>query len=168
MRQARVLVAGIGNIFLGDDAFGVVVVQKLSKRKLANGVRVVDFGIRGFDLACAMLDGYDRVILVDSAARGLAPGMLSVIEPDAMLANDWSVEPHGLNPDEAFRLARELGGPLPQIRIVGCEPQSFAPSECIRLSGRVGAAVEGAIELIESLIEESVKQKPEAVVQCTS
>ncbi len=168
MRQARVLVAGIGNIFLGDDAFGVVVVQTLSKRKLANGVRVIDFGIRGFDLACAMLDGYDRVILVDLAARGLAPGTLSVIEPDAKRANDGSVEPHGLTPTEVLRLAREFGGPLPQIRIVGCEPQSFAPNECIRLSGVVAAAVEGAIELIESLIEESVKQKSEAVVQCTS
>ncbi|MGH7848434.1 MAG: hydrogenase maturation protease, partial [Candidatus Binatia bacterium] len=76
MTPAKILVAGIGNIFLGDDGFGVEVARELAKRKLPESVRVVDFGIRGFDLAYALLDGYDLTILVDAAPRGGLPGTL--------------------------------------------------------------------------------------------
>src|SRR5438270_10803156 len=83
MTRPRVLVAGIGNIFLGDDAFGVEVAQRLAQRPLPAGVRVVDFGIRGLDLTYALLDGQDAVILVDATLRGGPPGTLYVIEPEA-------------------------------------------------------------------------------------
>ena len=82
-RPARILIAGIGNIFLGDDAFGVEVARRLVRRRLPDGVRVVDFGIRGLDLTYALLDGYEAVILVDAAPRGGPPGTLYVLEPPA-------------------------------------------------------------------------------------
>src|SRR5947209_6163179 len=83
MTQPRLLVAGVGNIFLGDDAFGVEVVQRLLRRPQPDGVRVVDFGIRGLDLSYALLDGYEAVILVDAAPRGAPAGTLHVLELDA-------------------------------------------------------------------------------------
>ncbi len=80
--RPNILVAGIGNIFLGDDGFGVEVIRRLSSREFPAEVRVEDFGIRGYDLAYALLDGPDVTILVDAAARGGAPGTIYVIEPD--------------------------------------------------------------------------------------
>src|SRR6202030_732892 len=80
--KERILIAGIGNIFLGDDAFGVEVVRRLAARKLPDAIRVVDFGIRGFDLAYALMEGYEITILVDATPRGGQPGTLYTIEPD--------------------------------------------------------------------------------------
>jgi hydrogenase maturation protease len=78
----NILVAGVGNIFLGDDAFGVEVVQRLSQRPQPAGVRLTDFGIRSFDLAYALMDGYDATLLIDALPRGQPPGTLYVLEPD--------------------------------------------------------------------------------------
>lgn len=77
-----ILVAGVGNIFNGDDAFGVEVVRRLAQRKLPDGVRAIDFGIRGIDLTYALLDGYGALVLVDTAQRGELPGTISIVEPD--------------------------------------------------------------------------------------
>src|SRR4051794_33940377 len=102
MMPPRVLVAGIGNIFLGDDAFGVEVAQHLARREWPDGVRVVDFGIRGLDLTYALLDGYEVVILVDALPRGGQPGTLYVLEPDRAALEPGEggpmVEGHGLDP----------------------------------------------------------------------
>src|ERR1700716_4694998 len=78
----RILIACIGNIFLGDDGFGVEVAQRLMKRQYPEGVRVVDFGIRGIELAYTLLDDYDSLVLVDAIPRGGSPGTLYLIEPD--------------------------------------------------------------------------------------
>src|SRR5881227_271903 len=97
--RGRVLVAGVGNIFLGDDAFGVEVAQRLLRRGLPDAVRVVDFGIRGLDLTYALLDGYEAVILVDAAPRGGPPGTLYVLEPERGGAPDVAaIETHGMDP----------------------------------------------------------------------
>src|SRR5579862_2100943 len=120
MTQPCRLVAGIGNIFLGDDAFGVEVVRLLRERPLPAGVEVVDFGVRGFDLACALIAGYDGVVLVDAVCRGAAPGTLCVLEPEAGEANEASIEGHRLDPASAIRLALAMGSPLPRLRLVGC------------------------------------------------
>ena len=80
--MTSILVACVGNIFNGDDAFGVEVARRLSQATLPDGARVIDFGIRGIDLTYALMDGYDAVILVDAAQRGEAPGVVSVVEPD--------------------------------------------------------------------------------------
>ncbi len=111
--QPRILIAGIGNIFLGDDAFGVEVAQRLAGCALPEDVRVVDFGIRGLDLAYALLDGYEMVILVDAAPRGGRPGTLYVLEVplgDAAEGDGVLVETHDLDPAKVLRLAASMGG----------------------------------------------------------
>src|SRR4051794_37928486 len=105
----RILIAGIGNIFLGDDAFGVEVATRLAGRSRPEGVRVVDFGIRGFDLSFAMLDDDDVIILADAAPRGGAPGTLYVIEPDPAESREpepgeMLIDPHAMDPAKVLRL----------------------------------------------------------------
>ena len=104
MTAARVLLAGIGNIFLGDDAFGVEVVAKLRERALPDGVEVVDFGIRGVDLAFA-LERCDAAVLIDATARGGAPGTLYVIEPQIrdMEGSSEGASPHAMTPERVLR-----------------------------------------------------------------
>jgi hydrogenase maturation protease len=152
----RILIAGIGNIFLGDDAFGTEVAQLLSRRTYPDGVRVIDFGIRGFDLAYALLEELDLAILVDATARGGTPGTLYVLEPDVedLAIADGTLQTHGLDPRSVFRLVRSLGGRLPPLRIVGCEPATLGEEEnpVMGLSVPVQAAVAEAIRLIDALI----------------
>ena len=155
------LIAGIGNIFLGDDAFGVEVARRLANRKLPERVKVVDFGIRGFDLAYALLDRFDVTILVDACPRGGAPGTLYVIEPDlnvsaqdAAEAGQTTVDAHSMNPMNVIRMARSMGGDLKRILLVGCEPLTLGPGEgAMGLSEPVAAMVEEAANRIESLVE---------------
>src|SRR6516162_9596523 len=109
----RILVAGVGNIFLGDDAFGVEVAQRLMPRPQPEGVRVVDFGIRGLDLAYTLLDGYEAVVLVDAAPRGGTPGTLYVLEPDleSLTSSDEGapmIETHNLHPARVLRLVAAM------------------------------------------------------------
>lgn len=157
--KPRILVAGIGNIFLGDDAFGVEVVRCLSARTLPEGVRVCDFGIRGYDLAYALLDGYETTILVDACPRGETAGTLFVIEPNPDdLGNSENEESpadaHTMNPLNVLRLASSMGGPLKRVLLVGCEPGTFGPEEGqMGLSQPIALAVDEAVKLIESLIE---------------
>ena len=157
----KVLVAGIGNIFLGDDRFGVEVVRRLPERPLPEGVRVIDFGIRGFDLAMALREGYETAILVDAIHRGSAPGFLHVFEltPEdlgASTARDLFVEAHALDPVKVLRLARALGGPLPRVVVVGCEPATVEENCAMQLSEPVAAAVDQAIARIEALVAEAL------------
>ena len=157
--RPRVLVAGIGNIFLGDDAFGVEVVRRLVERArsggvpLPEGVTVVDFGTRGVDLAFA-LEGCDAAILVDATARGSAPGTLHVIEPliDRSWPDDGSA--HGMTPERVLRRLAPGAGPS-WIRIVGCEPESLGEEDagCGGLSEPVSAAIEGALRTIDGLLD---------------
>jgi hydrogenase maturation protease len=155
---ARILVAGIGNIFLGDDAFGVEVVRHLVERPLPEGVRVVDFGIRGFDLACALLDGCEGAVLVDALQRGQPPGTLCVLEPDLaeLEAQPAAVEMHGLHPAQVLRLVLAMGGRLGRVRVIGCEPETFGSEEepAMGLSPAVQAAVGPAADMVEELVRE--------------
>jgi hydrogenase maturation protease len=156
----RILIAGIGNIFLGDDAFGVEVVRRLSAHELPENVRVVDFGIRGYDLAFALLDGYDTTILVDACPGGQAPGTLYLVEPEHLDSSSpeeqqGAVEAHSMNPLNVLRLATSMGGPLKRVLLVGCEPGTLGPEEGqMGLSEPIEAVVEDAVKLIESLISE--------------
>jgi hydrogenase maturation protease len=155
-----ILIAGIGNIFLGDDAFGVEVAQRLANRKLPASVKVVDFGIRGFDLAYALLDGFDVTILVDACPRGGTPGTLYVIEPDLNAtpqspdAGQVAVDAHSMNPMNVIRMAKSMGGELKRIFLIGCEPLTLGPEEgAMGLSEPVAAVVEEAANRIETLVE---------------
>jgi hydrogenase maturation protease len=144
------LVAGIGNLFLGDDGFGVEVLRRLSQRRLPDGVRAVDFGIRGVDLTYALLEEWEAAIFVDATPRGGEPGTVYVIEPRA--DGPPSLEAHAMDPSRVLSLARELGRVPSILRVVGCEPSSV--EERIGLSPEVEAAVEPAIAKIEELISE--------------
>ncbi len=132
-----VLVAGIGNIFHGDDGFGVAVAALLGRRPLPAGVTVKDFGIRGLDLTYALLDGYAAAILVDAAARGEPPGTLYVIEPEVAAAGpapeDLLLSPHELDPARVLRLARALGGECRRVvdgRVRAREPRRRGVGRC--------------------------------------
>lgn len=156
VQAGTVLVAGIGNIFLGDDGFGVEVIRRLVNRPLSDGVRVVDFGIRGFDLAYALAEGPERTILVDACPRGEAPGTVYVVEPDLAALDGPEpsmLDAHTMNPLHVLRLARSLGAALVNLQLVGCEPATFGPPEGqLGLSEPVEAAVDRAVTVIESLL----------------
>jgi hydrogenase maturation protease len=161
VKLPRILVAGIGNIFLGDDAFGVEVVRRFSGRGLPENVRVVDFGIRGYDLAYALLDGYDTTILVDACPRGEPAGTLYVIEPDLNRLSGAepqpaAVEAHSMNPLNVLRLARSMG-PVKRVLLLGCEPATLGPEEGqMGLSEPIEAVLDEAVELLESVIEKTI------------
>jgi hydrogenase maturation protease len=153
----RILVAGIGNIFLGDDAFGVEVIRRLVEVGLPPGVRVADFGIRGMDLAYALGDGYAVTILVDACPRGAAPGTVYVIEPDLKALDEAPPavpDAHGMNPVEVLRMARAMGVAMQKVILVGCEPETLGGEEGqMNLSPAVEKAVQPAVEVIRSLVD---------------
>ncbi len=165
MTQPRILIAGIGNIFLGDDAFGSEVARRLGQRELPDEVRVVDFGIRGFDLAYALLDGYETTIFVDATPRGEAPGTLYTIEPDLseldnLDAGGMMVETHGMNPMKVLGMVKSMGGEFKRILLVGCEPAPLESEDGqMGMSVPVEAAVDEAIRVIESLVAKILGEK---------
>ena len=156
----KILIAGVGNIFLGDDGFGCEVAGRLARRSLPDGASVIDFGVRGLDLAYALMDGYDATILIDAVQRGGEPGALYVIEPDLNGPNEpaaqaMMIEAHAMDPMRALNLARSMNAELKRVLLVGCEPSTFGPEEGrMGLSETVEAAVSGAVELVESIVAE--------------
>ena len=169
---ATILIAGIGNIFLGDDAFGVEVARSLLHRNLPGEVQVKDFGIRGFDLAYALTDPWHNVILVDAMARQDPPGTLFVLEPDLTGLGDPSapgmdLNPHGMDPMRVLNLAASLGPMSARILVVGCQPNDFGDE----LEGRMGlspavqAVVEEASNMIEELIGKILAERKDDPVQ---
>ncbi len=154
--SGRVLVAGIGNIFLGDDAFGVEVAKRLAQRGLPEAVTVRDFGIRSFDLAYALMEDWELVILVDALPRGGEPGTLYTLEPD--LPNGEQVPPdlnaHTMNPVAVLQMVSALGGQVGRMLVVGCEPANLEPDAegNMGLSPAVAAAVDEAVRMVEELI----------------
>jgi hydrogenase maturation protease len=159
----RILVAGIGNVFLGDDGFGVALADRLARRALPAGVEVVDYGIRGMDLAYALHDGWDAVVLLDATPRGRAPGTLYVIEPD-LSALAPAVDAHGMDPVMVLGLAQALGGELPRVLVVGCEPQTVMRGDeaevVAAISEPVRAALDEGVRLVEALLEDLTKDDP--------
>jgi hydrogenase maturation protease len=167
MTTARVLIAGVGNIFLGDDAFGSELARRLMRRPMPEGVRVVDFGIRGLDLTYALVDGCDSALLLDATQRGGEPGTLYVVEPDeADPANDGSaaaeVETHGMDPVKVLRLAAAMGGRR-RVLLLGCEPAVLGSDDdpVMGLSPPVEAALERAEALVDSVVAELLAEQHE-------
>jgi hydrogenase maturation protease len=154
----KILIAGIGNIFLGDDGFGVEVAQRLASHTFPAGVRVTDFGIRGFDLAYALMEGYETTILIDAYPGDANPGELSVLEPDldGLSSSDMQgnfVEPHAMNPVNVLRMAVGMGARLRRVLLVGCVPATLGPDEGqMGLSEPVIAAIDEAVKLVENLV----------------
>jgi len=142
----RTLVAGIGNIFNGDDGFGSEVAQRLVALPSRDGVRVEDYGIRGVHLAYELLEGYDLLVLVDALSRGDAPGTVYVLEPDVDLDEVPPLDSHQMDPRAVLGMVAELGGEIGRVLVVGCEPADMG--EGIGLSPAVAAAVDGAVRLV--------------------
>ncbi|MGW7101791.1 hydrogenase maturation protease [Streptomyces sp. NPDC054838] len=159
------LVAGIGNVFLGDDGFGVETVRHLAARPLPRHVEVVDFGVRGVHLAYQLLDGYDTLVLVDATARGGAPGTLYLIEAGEPGAAPGGavLDGHHMSPDAVLALLGTLcagtgGTPPRRTLVVGCEPESV--EEGIGLSGPVAAAVPEAVRMVLELVHNDPAAAP--------
>jgi hydrogenase maturation protease len=150
----RILVAGIGNVFLGDDGFGVEVVRRLRDQPLGESVDVADFGIRGVHLAYELADSrYDAAILVDAVARGGDPGTLYAIEPHPDEAGAAGVvDAHSLTPAAVLAWIRRIGGRVGRIVIVGCEPAAI--EETMELSPPVAASIDGAIEMVRKIVDD--------------
>ncbi|MDX3311739.1 hydrogenase maturation protease [Streptomyces sp. ME08-AFT2] len=160
--DARTLVAGIGNVFLCDDGFGVETARRLAERELPARTEVVDIGVRGVHLAYQLLDGYDTLVLVDATARGEAPGTLYVIEHDVAGVTPSpaaaAMDGHRMTPDTVLALLGALCAgtgtePPRRVLVVGCEPASV--EEGIGLSAPVSDAVPRAVRLIEDLLRNS-------------
>lgn len=157
--EHKILIACIGNIFLGDDAFGVEVARRLANRALPEGVRVVDFGIRSYDLAYALMEDWAFVILVDAVPRGGPPGTVYVIEPelpDRDAPQAPALDAHSMNPVAVLQMVAMLGGEVKRMIVVGCEPSPADPEEAgMELSAPVRAAVDEAVRAVEELIANS-------------
>ncbi|HEU5474967.1 MAG TPA: hydrogenase maturation protease [Actinophytocola sp.] len=148
-----VLVAGIGNIFLGDDGFGVEVARRLSEVDVPESVRVADYGIRGMHLAYDLAGaGYELIILVDATGRGEPPGTVYVIELDPASGDDVApvLDAHGMQPDVVLRLVRTLGADPGRVLLVGCEPERL--DQRMGLSPVVERAVGTAVDLVRHLV----------------
>jgi hydrogenase maturation protease len=166
----RILIACLGNIFLGDDGFGVEVARRLlhrQGRRYPQGVQVVDFGIRGMDLAYNLLDDYETLVLVDAVPRGGRPGTLYLLEADLAdmtpeqggEAGRTALDTHSMDPVKVLAFARTLGARPIRTLLVGCEPSIYNADDPyaemqVGLSEPVQAAVDGAIRMIDGLVEE--------------
>ncbi|MFF4888485.1 hydrogenase maturation protease [Micromonospora chersina] len=159
----RILVAGIGNIFLGDDAFGVEVVRNLRDAVIPPGVDVSDYGIRGMHLAYDLLDGrHDVLVMVDALPLDEPPGTLAVIQVD-LDDPGWTLRPadvleapaadaHGMDPESVLRLLRSLGGTVDRVLVVGCRPAVL--DERMGLSAPVAAAIDEAVRMVVGIAQE--------------
>ena len=154
--KTRLLVAGIGNIFFGDDAFGSEVARELMKRAWPDGVRIEDFGIRGYDLAYALMDA-DAAILIDAVPRGHPPGTVYLIEPNVDNLGEGAIDAHAMNPVAVLQLVRTLGGETGRVLLVGCEPAALECDEGqLGLSAPVEHAVPEAVALVERIIADLI------------
>ncbi len=152
----KVLVAGVGNIFLGDDAFGVEVLKRLALRSLPGWVVAMDYGIRSYDLAYALMENWALVILIDALPRGGEPGTLYLLEPKLPESEEVppSLDAHTMNPVAVLQLVSALGGKVGRMLVVGCEPARLEPDPDgnTGLSEPVSAAVEEAVRMVDELI----------------
>jgi hydrogenase maturation protease len=160
----RTLIACLGNIFLGDDGFGVEVARRLAGEELPAGARLTDYGIRGMHLAYDLAEGWDTTILVDTADRGGKPGTVYVIRPERAqatgagdgLVNSMLLDPHGMQPDVMLGMAGTLGAEAGQVLVVGCQPACL--DEGMGLSAPVAAAVDEAAQVVLSLVHDASRE----------
>ncbi|MEP6815533.1 MAG: hydrogenase maturation protease [Marmoricola sp.] len=151
----RVLVAGIGNLFCGDDGFGPEVVRRLvASDRLPRHVRAVDYGIRGMHLAYDLLDGYDALVIVDAVPGAGEPGDICVLEVGEDDLGSAEFDPHGMAPVAVLASLKDLGGRLPPTYVIGCRPADTG--EGIGLSAPVEAAIPVAIDTVRAVLRERI------------
>jgi hydrogenase maturation protease len=149
---SRILIAGIGNIFLGDDGFGPEVLRHVCERVAgSDGLRATDYGIGGMHLAYDLLEDWDALVLVDAVPNRGSPGKVHVFEadhesPDSAVGFDA----HGMDPATVFASLAALGGAAPRTIVVGCEVADIG--ERMGLSENVQAAVPQAVTAVESAV----------------
>ncbi|MEV0366030.1 hydrogenase maturation protease [Nocardia fusca] len=153
-----VLIAGIGNIFLGDDGFGPEVVRRMPERP-APGVRVVDYGIRGMHLAYDLLGPWDALVLVDAVPDRGTPGRIEVIRAEPDGAETAALDAHAMDPAAVFAGVRALGGTVPPTVVVGCQVESV--DERLGLSTPVGDAVDTAVATVGRVVTELLRPHQE-------
>ncbi len=154
----KILIAGIGNIFLSDDGFGVEVVKHIDATSLPHGVTIADFGIRGVHLAYELLDGYDALVLIDAMPLGEPPGTLVVFEPDVESVEATNVDAHSMSPAVVLGLLAGLGGRVPRVVIVGCQPLTV--EEGLGLSEPVSSAVTPATGTVRRVLVDILSTAP--------
>src|SRR5689334_12297372 len=165
--RPRILIAGIGNIFLGDDAFGVEVARRLMSRPWPEEVSVADFGIRGLDLAYALLDNPEAVLLIDAVPCGGEAGTLYVIEPDlngspAGAESDNLIEAHSMDLVKVLRMAARMGAEPRRVVVIGCEPGAVPAEDevVVEMSAPVLEAVERTVELVTEMVDRLLRSEP--------
>jgi hydrogenase maturation protease len=162
-KSPRILIAGVGNIFLGDDAFGSEVAREMMRLDLPEDVAIADFGIRSYDLAFALVDRVETAILVDAVRRGEPPGTIYLIQPAVdgqQKAGEGIADAHDLDVVSVLQMARSLGGDMAEIYLIGCEPATLESEDGqLGLSEAVGAAVPKAIEMIQTLLRSLLSEK---------
>jgi hydrogenase maturation protease len=150
------LVAGIGNIFFGDDAFGSEVARRLLRERWSEDVRIADFGIRGMDLMFALIEGYETVVIIDTTPRNGTPGTLYLIEPEVGESAGVQVEAHAMDLFRVLAAARSMGATWKRLLIVGCEPSpdSLEPDGegAMGMSAPVTGAIEGAVQMVRRIV----------------
>jgi hydrogenase maturation protease len=170
-RPSKILVAGIGNIFLGDDAFGSEVARRLMDERLPSEVRVIDFGIRTYDLAFAIMDGYEVTILVDITAQGQAPGTVYLIHPDLTQLDQLDAnlaDAHSMNPARALQMLRRFGSSPDKLYLIGCEPAILEVEDGqLGMSEAVEKSVPQAIEWIKTLVNDLLQENPKKAIETT-
>jgi hydrogenase maturation protease len=150
----RTLVAGVGNVFFGDDGFGCAVAQRLARSAPPEGVSVVDFGIRGLHLAYELSSGYDAAIIIDAVARGGRAGTLYVLDPDRD-SGAAVADAHGVDLDAVFAMTRVLGAAPERVVVVGCEAAELTAR--IGLSAALTEAVDPAVALVKTLLADGAR-----------
>ncbi|ODQ94866.1 hydrogenase maturation protease [Mycolicibacterium holsaticum] len=157
--RRQILVAGIGNIFLGDDGFGSAVIRRVPEKLDAPGVRIVDYGIRGMHLAYDLLDGCQALVLIDAVPSQGAPGTLHVFEPDhEPLSTASGMDAHAMDPQAVFATLTALGGTAPHTVVIGCEAADL--DEGIGLSDAVEAAVPAAVRAVVEVVAHLSARSP--------
>jgi hydrogenase maturation protease len=158
----RTLVAGVGNVFLGDDAFGVEVVRLLGEQPREDGVEIRDFGIRGVHLAYELLNGCDLFVLIDAAPRGEKPGTVTVVDvelPDRASLTSPVIDAHSLTPDSIFALLVSLGGRPGRSLLVACEPADVSAG--MGLSEPVTEALPHAVRAVQEILAQATADTPD-------
>jgi hydrogenase maturation protease len=157
-RVRKILVAGIGNAWMGDDGFGAEVVKRLGEVELPRGVAVMDFGTGGLNLAYEVMRGYDALLILDISEQGGTPGTLYVIEADvdsveAGIEDGDTLNPHGMDPKTMLRFVKSIGAWPGKVVVIACEPQTVAEIG-FQLSESVAGALEPAVKLVLDTIGE--------------
>ena len=159
--QLKILIAGVGNELRQDDAFGVLLAQKLQEEAgFPDSVKVMEIGSAGIHLVQQLFDKYDVLVLLDVVSWGGEPGTIHFKEIEVKdirelppeEKNEFMADMHYINPLKALMLAKALNVYPQKVLFLGCE--SAAHEEIgIGLSPAVSNAIPLAFKRIIEWVE---------------